>query len=174
MMTIRQLARRFGLSRATLLYYDRIGLLRPSTRSGSGYRLYDSEAERRLADIALYRGAGLPLAAIGQLLDGPQSDETGILSARMRALGSEIETLRAQQRAIAEMIARSDGHASALFDKQAWIGILKAAGMDENQMNDWHRAFEASAPDAHHAFLRWIGLSEADIAAARKSARERG
>ncbi len=29
-ITVGQLARRSGLSRATLLYYDRLGLLRPS------------------------------------------------------------------------------------------------------------------------------------------------
>ncbi len=40
MITIGRLARRFGLSRSTLLYYDSIGLLSPSTRSAKDYRLY--------------------------------------------------------------------------------------------------------------------------------------
>ena len=31
MLTVGVLARRFGLARSTLLYYDRSGLLRPST-----------------------------------------------------------------------------------------------------------------------------------------------
>jgi len=35
-----QLAGRFGLSRSTLLYYDSIGLLSPSERTASNYRLY--------------------------------------------------------------------------------------------------------------------------------------
>ena len=171
MMTIRQLAGRHGLSRATLLYYDRIGLLSPSARSEAGYRLYDADAAARLADICTYRGAGLSLEAVKKLLDGPQTEETGILAARMRELGGDIDRLRSQQRAIAELIARSSGHTAALFDRHAWVGILKAAGMDEAQMNDWHRAFEASAPDAHQAFMRWLGISEDEIAHLRNMAR---
>ena len=41
-LTVGRLARRFGLARSTLLYYDRIGVLRPSARSAAGYRLYDA------------------------------------------------------------------------------------------------------------------------------------
>ena len=118
MLTIRQLGRRFGLSRATLLYYDRIGLLHPSARSEAGYRLYDADAAARLGDICVYSNAGLSLEAVKRLLDGPQTAETGILTARMRELDAQIERLRAQQQAIAELIARGDGHpASAPFDK---------------------------------------------------------
>lgn len=40
MYHISQLAQQFGLSRSTLLYYDRIGLLSPSARSEAGYRQY--------------------------------------------------------------------------------------------------------------------------------------
>jgi len=39
MFLITELARKHGLSRSTLLYYDRIGLLTPSGRSEAGYRL---------------------------------------------------------------------------------------------------------------------------------------
>ena len=172
MMTIRQLARRFGLSRATLLYYDRIGLLHPSARSGAGYRLYDGEAEKRLGDICVYKNAGLSLDAVKRLLDGPQTCETDILITRMRDLDVEIDRLRTQQHAIAELIARSGGHAvSGLFDKAAWIEILGAAGLDEKQMNDWHRAFETNAPEAHYAFLKWLGINENEIAHLRHVAR---
>ena len=38
--SISKLARACGLSRSTLLYYDRLGLLPPSGRTGSGYRCY--------------------------------------------------------------------------------------------------------------------------------------
>ncbi|MBU1173866.1 MAG: MerR family DNA-binding transcriptional regulator [Alphaproteobacteria bacterium] len=169
MLTVRQLARRFGLSRATLLYYDRIGLLHPTARSPAGYRLYDADAEARLADIALYRNAGLSLQAMAVVLDGPRTEEAGILTARMRALDTEIGRLRAQQRAIAELIAQgSDGAKTREFDKNAWVGVLEAAGMDEAQMLRWHKAFEANAPQAHQAFLTWLGISEVEIAALRQ------
>jgi len=38
--SISKLARACGRSRSTLLYYDRLGLLKPSGRTGSGYRYY--------------------------------------------------------------------------------------------------------------------------------------
>jgi DNA-binding transcriptional MerR regulator len=41
--SISKLARAFGLSRSTLLYYDRIGLLAASGRTGSGYRCYSEK-----------------------------------------------------------------------------------------------------------------------------------
>ena len=39
MQTISQAAKKFKLSRSTLLYYDRIGLLRPTERTAAGYRI---------------------------------------------------------------------------------------------------------------------------------------
>src|SRR5262245_19662656 len=49
--SISRLARAFGLSRSTLLYYDRIGLLAPSGRTGSGYRSYSEKDYRQLERI---------------------------------------------------------------------------------------------------------------------------
>ena len=40
MHTAGKLARRYALSRSTLLYYHRIGLLVPSGRSAANYRVY--------------------------------------------------------------------------------------------------------------------------------------
>lgn len=70
MPTISALGRRFGLSRSTLLYYDRIGLLRPGGRSAKAYRHYGEAEVARLEQICLYRRAGVPLAEIRRLLDG--------------------------------------------------------------------------------------------------------
>jgi len=46
--SVSKLARAFGLSRSTLLCYDRLGLLPPSGRTGSGYRCYTDKDHRRL------------------------------------------------------------------------------------------------------------------------------
>ena len=53
--TVGRLARRFGLSRSTLLYYDSVGLLRPSDRSPAGYRLYTEKDLSRLEHTAVQR-----------------------------------------------------------------------------------------------------------------------
>ena len=49
--SISRIARACGLSRSTLLYYDRVGLLRSSARTGSGYRVYNEKDLSRLARI---------------------------------------------------------------------------------------------------------------------------
>ena len=51
MKTISQIAKLSGISVRTLQYYDEIGLLKPSSLSESGYRLYDEEALGKLQQI---------------------------------------------------------------------------------------------------------------------------
>ena len=44
--TIGQLGRQFGISRSSLIYYDKIGLIKPSARSEANYRLYTKRGQR--------------------------------------------------------------------------------------------------------------------------------
>jgi len=94
---ITELGRRFELSRSTLLYYDRIGLLRPSGRTQADYRLYTQEDLTRLERICFYRDAGLSLSEIAHLLKQTDSDSS-ILESRLRKIGGEMLVLKAQQR----------------------------------------------------------------------------
>jgi MerR family transcriptional regulator, thiopeptide resistance regulator len=62
--TVGQLARRTGITVRTLHHYDEVGLLTPSQRNGSGYRLYGEADVVRLQQILSLRQLGLPLAEI--------------------------------------------------------------------------------------------------------------
>ena len=84
-MKINEAARLAGVSERTLRYYDRIGLLRPSGMTESGYRLYDEDALRRLQQILFFRELGFPLAQIGEIMDSPGYDRSDALR-RHRAL----------------------------------------------------------------------------------------
>lgn len=68
--TVGRLARRFGLSRSTLLYYDSIGLLSPTARARGEYRQYGPEEVRRLERICTLRRAGMGLKDIRWVLEG--------------------------------------------------------------------------------------------------------
>jgi len=168
MITVGRLAARFALSRTALLYYERFGLLRPTLRTESGYRLYGEDAVDRLRLICTYKSAGLPLAEIRKLLDAPERPNLGILRKRVVELDEEIAGLRVQQRALVGLVkSLGDRKASGAIDKDTWIGVLRSAGMDEKAMDRWHAEFERNAPAGHHSFLRWLGIPEPEALAIR-------
>src|SRR5690349_15133267 len=69
--TVGKVAELAGVSVRTLHHYDEIGLLEPSERSASGYRLYSAADLRRLQRILFYRELDLDLALIADILDDP-------------------------------------------------------------------------------------------------------
>ena len=166
MYCISELARAFGLSRSTLLYYDRVGLLSPSARTHANYRRYSEQDRERLEAICRHRQAGLSLEDIRTLLAAKPDGITEILRARLDSLGDEIRALHAKQRLVADMLqVEALGWQSASVDKAAWVAMLRAAGMNDDAMDAWHREFERRAPEAHHAFLLSLGIPEQEAAA---------
>ncbi len=157
---ITELAQRFGLSRSTLLYYDRIGLLLPSGRTETNYRRYSQEDLARLERICFFREAGLSLAEIGHLQE-KASDDSSILEKRLSEIGLEIARLKAQQRVLAGMLKKvTAGGDGSDLDKELWLSLLQACHFDETALKRWHIEFERRAPAAHHEFLLSLGLCE--------------
>ncbi|GLW11384.1 transcriptional regulator [Microtetraspora sp. NBRC 13810] len=70
-MLIGDVARRSGVSARMLRHYDSLGLVRPTGRSGAGYREYSSEDIRRIFHIESLRSLGLSLRDVGRALDDP-------------------------------------------------------------------------------------------------------
>ncbi|MEU0484688.1 HEAT repeat domain-containing protein [Streptosporangium sp. NPDC006013] len=70
-MLIGDVARRSGVSARMLRHYDSLGLVRPTGRSGAGYREYSSEDVRRIFHIESLRSLGLSLREAGRALDDP-------------------------------------------------------------------------------------------------------
>lgn len=168
MATISALARRFHLSRSTLLYYDRIGLLRPGGRTAKAYRHYGDAETARLEQICTYRRAGVPLKEIRRLLDGPPQAATPLLERRLQELEQDIRRLRDQQRLIAGLLqnpALLEGLQA--MDKATWVSLLRASGFTEADMDRWHMAFEAADPERHRRFLTFLGLAKAEVARIR-------
>src|SRR5437588_12984334 len=65
---IGELASRCGVSRDTLRFYERLGLLRTPRRTAARHRLYDREAAVRLRFIRGAQRLGLTLEDISELL----------------------------------------------------------------------------------------------------------
>ncbi len=171
MLTVGTLARRYGLARSTLLYYDAIGLLRPTSRSAAGYRRYGPAEERRLEQICTYRRAGVSLAAIARALDASPIGLAAVLEQRLAELDAEISRLRDQQGLIADLLQRPELlHRVTVIDKATWVALLAASGMSEEDMMRWHAGFERTSPAEHQRFLELLGLADEEIAAIRAGA----
>lgn len=157
--TVGKLAKRFGLSRSTLLYYERAGLLIPSERSKADYRLYSEEDARRLERICRFRDAGVPIKDIAAILSDTASSITDILEARLRDLGEEKKRLDFQQEVITRLIgSRQVLKQANIQDGASWRETLLASGLSEDAIRRWHAAFSASDHEGYLAFLKAVGL----------------
>ncbi len=103
--SISNLAREFGLSRSTLLYYDSIGLLSPQKRSKGDYRVYSQEQYEKLWQICQLRDTGLSLKEIAVIIGQGGSHRGKLLRQRLSAINSEISQLRRQQKVIVDLLA---------------------------------------------------------------------
>ncbi len=169
MYTISQLAKRCSLSRSTLIYYDRQGLLKPRGRSDANYRLYSAGDLEKLQRIILFRSAGIPLSTIAEILDQDRDGIESALEARLISIDGEMRALREQQKVIMNLIrSRTLEHSAKMLTKETWVAMLRAAGLDDDGMRIWHREFERRSPEAHQEFLESLGISDAEIASIRE------
>lgn len=167
--TISKLARMFGLSRSTLLYYDRIGLLAPSGRTEVGYRMYTEDDVQRLRRICNLRRTGLSLQDIGTALASPDHSIGALLEKRIREIGLEILELKSKREILSCMRnGMAAGESPTRVNKELWVEMLRAAGMTEKAMELWHAEFEHRAPESHHEFLLSLGISEEEVELIRK------
>lgn len=170
MYTIKHLCKEFNLSRSTLLYYDSIGLLKPSGRSESRYRLYSEGDLNRLNKICTYREAGIPLEQMKELLDTDRLKEDEILTNRLQALNREIRDLRFRQKLIIELL-KSDSRPETklLLDQEVFANVLNSMGFDDASREAFHRQFEQSSPQSHQFFLELLGMEEEEIQEFRRN-----
>src|SRR5512147_160552 len=174
MHTIGRLAKEFGLSRSTLLYYDSIGLFSPSGRTESNYRIYTRGDRDRLEQICTFRRTGLSLADISRILKtGSKRGVLPLLEKRLDELNREIRALRNLQHFIVRLL-KNDRALSKIrvMDKESWIKLLETAGLDEAARDKWHAEFERLAPDAHRDFLESLGIPAKEVTLIRKYSRQ--
>jgi len=98
MRTVKEVSELTGVSIRTLHHYDEIGLLKPTSVTEAGYRLYDDAALERLHTILLFRELEFPLRQIKEMMNSPSFDPT-------LALEQQIELLQKQYTHIGRLIA---------------------------------------------------------------------
>ena len=178
MLTVTKLARRCGVSRTALLYYESIGLMPPPARTGGNYRCYsDGDAERLLA-IRAYRRAGLTIEDIRTILKttsrrggDASGNASAVLKRRLLELDAEIDALRAHQHAILQLLGHKALRKAEMITKEKWVAIMRSCGFSNEQMDRWHAEFERSAPEEHQEFLEFLHIPAAEIKTIREASR---
>src|SRR5258707_838951 len=105
-LTIGHLAREAGVNLETVRYYERRGLLPRPPRSASGYRLFSSDAARRLRFIRRAQELGFSLAEIQELLSlrmSPKakgSDVQKRAEAKIVDIKAKIKSLEAMEKTL--------------------------------------------------------------------------
>ena len=118
MLKIQEFARRGGVSIRALRHYDSLGLLKPSARSRSGYRLYAETDLGRLHQIVALKAFGLSLTGIADALKKE--------SALSGALERQLQSLVEQRRVITDAIDAVRYAQRWLANKQTpdWPGLV--------------------------------------------------
>lgn len=170
--SIGQLAKRFGLSRSTLLYYDAVGLLRASARSEAKYRLFSDRDVQRLEEVCRYRRMGVPIKDIKKILAGDDKAPLRLLRERQAEIDRQVEQLSTQRAVIVRLISGASlGEPRTRMTKEKWVRLLVAAGLDEEGMGRWHAEFERMSPDLHRAFLESLDIPHDEVERIRRRSR---
>lgn len=151
--TVGQVAKAAYVTVRTLHHYDEIGLLEPSQRSRSGYRLYTAADLQRLHQILLFRELGFPLEGIQQLLGATVPDRAA--------------ALRAQRDLLKDKVKRTENVIRAV--EAALQALERGEVMDEEKMFEGFEDFDHSSY-AEEAEERW-GETEAYKESMRRTKR---
>jgi Predicted transcriptional regulators len=170
MYTIGQLCDKAAISRGTLLYYDQIGLLKPSTRTAANYRCYSEQDLEKLRQICLYRETGMPLTKIRQILESAEDDTDLILGKHLQNLNQSMRKLQIQRQIIERLTVDKEIMPSEPgLTKDIFIEVLYKTGLNDIQLAKLHCEFERSFPEEHQVFLELLGMPGTEIARIREN-----
>ncbi len=122
-MTVGEAAKKMGVTVRTLQYYDKEGLLSPSSESEGGRRLYTDKDVIKLYQILSMKSLGFSLEDIKNRLiplDTP-ADVAGALTEHAAAIQEKIETLSVSLKAVEALKAEVLQMQSVDFKKYADI-----------------------------------------------------
>ncbi|WP_336321596.1 MerR family transcriptional regulator [Streptomyces lavendofoliae] len=119
-MLIGEVARRSGVSARMLRHYESLGLVRPSGRTGSGYREYSGEDIRRIFHVESLRSLGLSLREIGRALDDPGFAPSALVGDLVRRTRERI----AAETELLTRLRRIDA-----TDPAGWEDVLQAVAL---------------------------------------------
>lgn len=178
-LTVGRTADLVGVSVRTLHHWDTIGLVHPSDRTTSGYRVYSADDIARLHRVLVYRELGLSLADISQILDDPSSDAREHLRRQRVQLTDQIAHLESMVDAVDRMLAASASGIQLTPEEQVeifgtqwrpeWVDEASERWSDTKQWQQYaERAAALTADDWKQVTAETEAL-HSDLAAAQRS-----
>jgi len=120
--TVSDVAGATGITVRTLHHYDEIGVLRPSERSPSGYRIYDEADLERLQEVLFFRELGFGLGEIRTSLADPSLDRRQVLLRQRSLMADQVKRFRQMVKAIDRALDAIDE--GVLMDKEEMFEIF--------------------------------------------------
>ena len=114
-LTVSQVAKQGGVNLQTVRYYERQGLLAPTSRTDSGYRIYQRDTVRRLRFIKRAQDLGFSLSEIQELLslrvdaNATSADIRKRAQAKLADIEQKIRHLEAIHASLAQLIQNCQG-----------------------------------------------------------------
>ncbi|MFN8075120.1 MAG: MerR family transcriptional regulator [Kineosporiaceae bacterium] len=119
--TIEQVSALTGITRHTLRYYERIGILAPVERASSGHRRYTDDDLGALRFVTLLRETGMPVRDMQRFMELTRSGE--------HTVPDRVALLREHRDAVRARLERETAHLHAIEIKVGiYEGLLDAEG----------------------------------------------
>ncbi|GHA21125.1 MerR family transcriptional regulator [Streptomyces spiroverticillatus] len=150
-LTVGRAAALVGVSVKTLHHWDKIGLMRPTSRTRSGYRVYGAEDIARIHRVLVYRELGLPLAEIGRILDDPDTDARAHLRHQRAQLTERIGRLERMVVAVDRMLETSGSDGGMRLTPEEQVEIFGA---------DWQPEWVDGAEERYGDSPQWAQYQE--------------
>ena len=100
MYTIGKLSKNTGVTVRTLDYYDEIGLMKPSSKTEGGHRLYSEDDVLRLERILALKYMGFSLEQIKDILENSTSTWQESIQQQLELVRREQERLQILEQAL--------------------------------------------------------------------------
>lgn len=109
LLKIGEVSKLSGIGIEALRFYEKSGLLRPASRTGSGYRLYDRDALDRLAFIKRAQMLGFSLDEVKQIISESEAGQSPCRGVRdvVRKRLEELDERMAQMKLYRKELARA-------------------------------------------------------------------
>ena len=150
LFTTGEFAKKAGVTIRTLRYYDKIGLLVPSSHNELGHRLYSKEDFGKLQKILTLKFIGLSLEDIANIMkyDLNHKDFKKSLEIQKEIMKKKIKHIQSIIKAIDEAADTIDFNKEMDWDK--FINIISAINSDKNWTQQYETASNLRARIAIH------------------------